>query len=249
MTVRKFRLCLISLVIVFVQIGELVSAEMVVSAEGGAVFTGYNNARIPGDSGNKFSLHNELETDVTFGGRLEPELLLGRHSIRLLVAPLRLESEGYLEKDVYFAGRNFYAGVPTQALFRFDSYRMTWSYYLSGSGMFRLALGVTGKVRDAEITLQQGDVEASKKNTGFVPLIHFDAELVPSTMFSLRVRGDALAAPQGRAEDVLCALYVNPFEKVRFYAGYRILEGGADNTEVYTFSLFHYAVAGLEFRW
>jgi hypothetical protein len=27
--------------------------------------------------------------------------------------------------------------------------------------------------------------------------------------------------------------------------GYRILEGGADNDEVYTFSLFHYAIASV----
>ncbi|MBK7711757.1 MAG: hypothetical protein IPJ37_13005 [Bacteroidales bacterium] len=28
-------------------------------------------------------------------------------------------------------------------------------------------------------------------------------------------------------------------------AGYRILEGGADNDEVYNFALFHYASVGL----
>jgi hypothetical protein len=28
-------------------------------------------------------------------------------------------------------------------------------------------------------------------------------------------------------------------------AGYRLLEGGADNDEVYTFAFFHYAVAGV----
>jgi hypothetical protein len=31
-------------------------------------------------------------------------------------------------------------------------------------------------------------------------------------------------------------------------AGYRLLEGGADNDEVYTFSMFNYAVFGVEFR-
>ena len=34
----------------------------------------------------------------------------------------------------------------------------------------------------------------------------------------------------------------------KLFAGYRILEGGADNEEVYTFSLFHYLVAGVETR-
>ena len=34
----------------------------------------------------------------------------------------------------------------------------------------------------------------------------------------------------------------------KLFAGYRILEGGADNDEVYTFSLFHSLVAGVETR-
>ena len=49
--------------------------------------------------------------------------------------------------------------------------------------------------------------------------------------------GDALAAPQGRAEDVLLAPYVDLSERVRFRIGYRLLEGGADNDEVYNFAL------------
>jgi hypothetical protein len=35
---------------------------------------------------------------------------------------------------------------------------------------------------------------------------------------------------------------------MRWRAGYRVLEGGADNDEVYTFSMFHYAVAGVAVR-
>jgi len=37
-------------------------------------------------------------------------------------------------------------------------------------------------------------------------------------------------------------------EKIGIRAGYRILEGGADNDEVYNFALLNYAAAGLEFR-
>jgi hypothetical protein len=32
---------------------------------------------------------------------------------------------------------------------------------------------------------------------------------------------------------------------VELRAGYRMVEGGADNDEVYTFAWFHYAVVGL----
>lgn len=60
--------------------------------------------------------------------------------------------------------------------------------------------------------------------------------------------GDALAAPQGRAKDVLLALQYKVNEKVTLKGGYRILEGGADNDEVYSFALFNYAVLGVTFK-
>ena len=59
--------------------------------------------------------------------------------------------------------------------------------------------------------------------------------------------GDALAAPQGRAEDVLLAGTYKFSDHFLFRLGYRILEGGADNDEVYNFALFHYASAGLTY--
>jgi hypothetical protein len=54
-----------------------------------------------------------------------------------------------------------------------------------------------------------------------------------------------LAAPQGRAEDVLAAVVLRLSDSYAMRAGYRILEGGADNDEVYNFSLFNYAVLGV----
>jgi len=59
------------------------------------------------------------------------------------------------------------------------------------------------------------------------------------------VIGDALAAPQGRAEDVLIAMHYIVSDKIGIKAGYRILEGGADNDEVYNFSLFNYLATGV----
>jgi NAD(P)-dependent dehydrogenase (short-subunit alcohol dehydrogenase family) len=37
-------------------------------------------------------------------------------------------------------------------------------------------------------------------------------------------------------------------DRVELDLGYRLLEGGADNDEVYTFAFFHYAVAGVRVR-
>ncbi len=64
----------------------------------------------------------------------------------------------------------------------------------------------------------------------------------------MELSGDALAAPQGRAEDVLFALLYQISPKMETKIGYRLLEGGSDGDEVYTFALIHYAVIGLGFR-
>ena len=63
--------------------------------------------------------------------------------------------------------------------------------------------------------------------------------------FGILLEGDALAAPPGRAEDVLFAAAYRVSDRVELKAGYRILEGGSDNDEVYTFSLFNYASVGI----
>jgi hypothetical protein len=67
---------------------------------------------------------------------------------------------------------------------------------------------------------------------------------MPLSRISLLLDGDALAAPQGRAEDILMAIRFRIAEDISFKLGYRILEGGADAGSVYNFTLVHYIVFG-----
>ena len=93
--------------------------------------------------------------------------------------------------------------------------------------------------------LSSGSLAAEKTNVGFVPLVNFSLERRLGARATLLVAGDALAAPQGRAEDVFAGVLVSLGKKVSLKAGYRLLEGGADNDEVYTFAAIHYLAAGL----
>jgi hypothetical protein len=113
------------------------------------------------------------------------------------------------------------------------------------SPKFRFVAGVSAKVRDAAIRLKGGGQESESTDLGFVPLLSFNATWFANPSLRIVLDGDALAAPQGRAEDVLLAAEAPLNDHVSLKAGYRILEGGADNDKVYTFSIFHYAVAGL----
>ena len=113
--------------------------------------------------------------------------------------------------------------------------------------MLEFGLGLTAKIRDAKIALASSGAVSEKTNVGFVPIINFRLLWNIGNKFGLLLDGDALAAPQGRAEDVLIAATYKLSENFKVRAGYRILEGGADNDEVYNFALFHYASVGLSY--
>ena len=228
-------------------------ARWSVDFEAGPVFSGYNDVRIPGDTGTLFSLTDDLEARVALGFRARVSKTFGdRHWVSVLVAPLRVESRGMLNRDVLFAGERFGArSGELRGSYRFDSYRLTYRYGLVRARRFRLDLGLTAKIRDAEISLRYAHGElpgASKTNTGFVPIISFRADWQFAQRAGLVIDGDALAAPQGRAEDVSAALRIGFGDRVDARVGYRVLEGGSDVDEVYGFALFHYAVAGVTVR-
>lgn len=221
------------------------SAPNTLDLEGAWVFPGYNDVAIPGDTGTRLSLTEDLDADAFAAFRARyARTFGGRHWFGLLAAPLTMKSEGVLAEDTAFNGTDFAAGTPVKSTFRFDSYRLSYRYLFPSSGKWRFGLGLAVQVRDAAIRLEGGGTASEKTNTGGVPLLSFSAAYAVSGRVDLVVDGEALAAPQGRAEDVLFALHYRLSDAVALKAGYRILEGGSDSDEVYTFSLFNYATVG-----
>ena len=167
--------------------------------------------------------------------------------MRLVVAPLGIKESGSLSNAVKFQGQTYSAGT-VDAKYRFDSYRATWRYTLREDPDWTWKAGVTGKIRDAEVTLRQGDVSATKSNTGLVPLLHLYVERRLDARSRITFEGDGLAGGPGRAFD-LSARYVRDLgERVSAFAGLRILDGGASTDSVYNFARFHYLTLGLQFR-
>ena len=82
----------------------------------------------------------------------------------------------------------------------------------------------------------------------FVPLLHvaYERRLAPRWRFLADL--DGLAAPQGRAFDLSARLLYDVDRRWSLGVGYRTLEGGADNDEVYTFSWLHQVFVALEAR-
>ena len=232
--------------------GLCVSAAVAAAApwqaefETGTVSSGYNDIRIPGATGTEISFVDDLNTDSRYFLRLRlTHRFNRRHSLSVLIAPLSLKAAGSIAEPVLFAGVEFPAGAELEGTYRFDSYRLTYGYTFYPTNALTATLGLTAKIRDAAVRLESATLSSEKTNTGFVPLLYGRLLWTPRQSASVLVEADALAAPQGRAEDALFAFQyaLNPTVSLRF--GYRILEGGADNDEVYSFTLLNYVVAGL----
>jgi hypothetical protein len=213
--------------------------------ENGGAFTGYNDVRIPGDTGTLISLTDDLRTQSTYFWRVRVDYRLARkHILSALAAPLTLNASGTVAGPVNFNGYIFPARVPLRAGYQFNSYRVTWRYEFVQDARWTFGLGLTAKLRDAYTRLEGPGLTSTKSNVGFVPLVNFKLQRTLNDRVALLVEGDALAAPQGRAEDVLAALKIGLGPNASLKVGYRLLEGGADVAEVYTFTLVHYLAIG-----
>lgn len=152
-----------------------------------------------------------------------------------------------MAQDILFEGVVFPANTELKGTYKFNSYRLTYRYDIVKKPAIEFGLGFTAKIRDAKIALSSSDTISEKTYVGFVPIINFRLFWHINNKFGLLLYGDALAAPQGRAEDVLIAATLKLSDSFVIRAGYRILEGGADNNEVYNFSLFNYASVGITY--
>jgi hypothetical protein len=216
--------------------------------EAGVVFTGYSDVRIPGDNGTLYSLSKDLEAKLAPSIRARlTKTWAEKHNISLLIAPLRVKSEGKADRDINFGGTIYPAGTELDGYYWFNSYRLTYRYDIVQSFLTDFGIGLTAKIREAGIALESNTQKSKKTNVGFVPIINFRYQRYLSEKCNLLIEGDALAAPQGRAEDIYAGISYKILNKARLKIGYRMLEGGADNDEVYNFAMFHYATIGLIF--
>jgi len=217
-----------------------------IEAETGVAIPGYNDVRIPNNTNNTmFSLKNDVGISSAFSTRLNIHYrITPRHQISLMATPLTLKSDDKLTKDLVFTGKHFWKNDQVEAVYRFDSYRLQYRYLLPKEFYGIRAVGVSLKLRDAEISLKSSSNFASKKNTGLVPLLSLNAGYRINDELDLVLEAEGLASPYGRAEDVFVGATYDLRKNLSVKAGYRLLEGGSDIDEVFTFAAVHYALIG-----
>ncbi len=212
--------------------------------EAGPVWQSSNDVQIPNDElGTRFSLKDLVGTGPWPAGRLYFTWNINqKHGLRLLLAPLSTTETGIFDDDVLFAGEAYEAGVPTEATYQFNSWRLSYRYKIKNGDRLQLWIGATAKIRDAKIELRQGETTSRDTDLGFVPLLHFAADWRFAEKWHAIADLDGLAGGPGRAIDLALKIGYDINDRWSVTAGYRTVEGGADVDEVYNFAWFNYAV-------
>lgn len=222
------------------------NAQFSIDVESGLVFPGYNNVRIPNQTGTTFNFTDDFEAQ---GPVIPFRLRVGftfneKNHIFGLFAPLSINYEGAAPFDIAFQNSTFAAGEALEGFYKFNSYRLTYRRDVISTNRWLVGIGFTAKIRDATVRLTSEEgISDRKDDIGFVPLLHiFTAYQLPG--WTLYLEGDGLAGGPGRAFDFFLGGKVRMQKKLELKAGYRILEGGANIDEVYNFALINFASVG-----
>lgn len=204
-----------------------------------------NDVRIPGVGGTLLAL-DEFDKGPFFFQRVSAWYRFNeRHALRALYAPFEVTVRGTPAAEVAFDGETFPGGEPLDATYQFNSYRLAYLYTPRPGGRWDVTFGFSAKVRDARVALAGASRTHEYDNVGFVPLLLARVEVRLAPRWDGLLDVEALAAPQGRAEDATLQLWYRLSDGMDLGVGYRMVEGGADNDKVLTFAWLHYLLASV----
>ena len=234
-------------VITLILLAQITNAQTFVNIESGVLFTGLNNIR-NGTDGTLFSLKNDLSTPPSSFLRLRAGFLLNnKHHFSILYAPLKSLVTGTIDRNILFDGKYFKANIPLEAVYKFNSYRLTYNRRITDNNKFKFGLGLSAKIRDAGTSLKNKELLSENFSVGFVPLINVLANWNISQKAFIDFLGEGIIASKGRAIDLSFSGRYSFTKSLQGNIGYRLLEGGANGTKRYNFIQLHFIFASLNF--
>jgi hypothetical protein len=208
-----------------------------IDVQAGTVSVLSNFSQIPNDIGTEFNLGGQTIANYRI---YLSSIIKEKHEIRFLYAPLKYELGFIPTNDIQFKDSLFLMGTDTDALYKFNSYRLSYIYHFDKIGNTQFRLGFTGKIRDAETALSQSNTNESFTDVGFVPLIHLGAKIQLSKKLFIDAEAEGSWAPQGYAIDTRLTLGYQLTNNLSIGAGAGYLDGGANVPTVNTFARLFY---------
>ena len=215
-----------------------------IELEVGPVWQSGNTVQIPNDqNGTRFSLEQLVGSGPWPAARLYFNWDINeRNGLRLVVAPLSYTESGAFDQAVNFNGATFLPGMPTEATYKFNSWRVGYRYRFHQGQRWTWWVGATANIRDAAIELTQGNTTSRDTDVGFVPLLYLSGTVAIAPRWRMLFDFEGLAGGPGRVEDLAIKFAYDISERWSVTGGYRTVEGGADVDAVYNFAWFNSAV-------
>lgn len=213
-----------------------------------AAFGGRNTVQRPNnDEGTYISLNHDFQrkNNAVFSPRFEVEYSYNRHHAVATAALLTDRFEGAAPYDFMYNSELFTVGSNIDAVYRFNTYRLTYRYRLVENSDINFELGATVLFRDAYISFEDETKKTRFSNFGVAPLISYYFEWKALERLSLLTYGDAFAIKVGRAEDIFVGAKYQFTPMLSATAGYRLLEGGTNADKVHTMAAFHFISVGI----
>jgi hypothetical protein len=213
--------------------------EAAVEIEGLLLNTRANNLQRPNNSlGDRVSVlpfagHSQSGARITL--QLPLETVGKDHQLRLVYAPYRSSGTATPAAAFRYDKVSFSAGAPVGALYKFDSYRITYSLPLVSGADWNVRYGGTLAIRDARTRFTQGSANADFKNRGLVPLLYIAGRYTLARDWTLLGDVDAIASPAGSLLDASLRLSCALTPQWSTSVGARYLTGGAKSDAFYNF--------------
>ncbi len=223
------------------------TGKLSIELELGSTSQAKNDVQIPNDlSGTRFSAKDIIGNGPWTSARLNGLYNFNdKHALRVVLAPFSYSETGVSDIPIQYENQAFQANQPLKTDYKFNSWRIGYQYHFYERENHDMWFGVTGKIRDAEVSLQQQNVKATNDNVGFVPLLYFATEYRLNNKWSVFADIDGLAGGPGRAFDVNVKLNYEINNDWKLGIGYRALEGGVDSDDVYNFAWFNSVLINL----
>ena len=221
------------------------NCQFTLETELGFPIPGYNKIRVPNEA-TEFDFNSDFSLDgLTIPGRARLTYTFGeKNNISALFAPLTINYKGASPRDIEFQQTLFSEGEDIEGEYKFNSYRLTYRRDIVKNEKWLFGIGFTAKIRDATIALSSENKKDRKDDIGFVPLLRLVAAYKYQDLEFI-IEGDGLAGGPGRAFDFFGGVNYNFYKNLSGKIGYRIVEGGANVSEVYNFTIINIITAGL----
>jgi hypothetical protein len=220
-----------------------------------------------GEDGTRFDYRTQGGQDTLFPFfRLSTDLKIkGRHTLTFLYQPLKLAGETVLTEDEVFDDTTFPAGTPTDSVYQFPFWRISYGYDFLRRRGDEVLLGFGLQIRNATITFTSADgtIRADRRDVGPVPLIKFRGRWAFDSGVWWGTEIDGIYAPIGGINgsdegDITGALLDASLrvgydftKKVSAFFNVRYLGGGAEGTsssDGFTKNWLHFVTVSLGFE-